>query len=155
VTHYLLHEWKYLLSQVLDILEEKQYLDAQTVTNLAAVLSERQNTPLPENQDWTIPRRVIEQRIEEDRERHKRIKDAEWVTSPDGDDEFEAMYERTAARLEPSDIEEIKRQAEDRQVREDIVAQFLPDPPTTSHDDEDEDKMDWQTNGESNGKASS
>lgn len=119
------------------------------------MLHDRQNKPSSENQDWTIPRRIIEQRIEEDRERHKRIKDAEWITSPDGDDEFEAMYERTAARLEPSDIEEIKRQAEDRQVREDIVAQFLPDPPSTPRHNEDADKMDWQANGESNGKASS
>lgn len=143
-----------LIDQVLDILEEKRYLNAQTVTNLASVLSERQNTPLPEDQDWSIPRRIIEQRIEEDRERHKRIKDAEWITSPEDDDEFESMYERTAPSLEPSDIEEIKRQTRDRQVREDIVAGFLPDPPGTPSHDGDGERMDWQANGESNGKAS-
>lgn len=141
-----------LIYQVLDILEEKQYLDAQTVTDLAVVLNERQNEPCTEDEDWSIPRRIIEQRMEEDRERHKRIKDAQWITSPDGEDEFEAMYERTFASLEPSDLDEIKRQAEDRQVREDIVAAFLPYPTSaSSHDDED--KMDWQANGESNGKA--
>ena len=133
------------------MLEEKQYLDPPTVSDLSTRLQKRQNTPLPEGQEESIPRRIIEQRIEEDRERHKRIKDAQWITSPDGDDEFEAMYERTAPSLEPSDIEEIKRQAEDRQVREDIVAGFLPDPPTSPLQDEVEDRMDWQANGESNG----
>lgn len=133
------------------MLEEKQYLNPPTVSDLSNRLQERQNTPLPEGQEESIPRRIIEQRIEEDRERHKRIKDAQWITSPDGDDEFEAMYERTAPSLEPSDIEEIKRQAEDRQVREDIVAGFLPDPPTSPLQDEVEDRMEWQANGESNG----
>jgi hypothetical protein len=141
--------------QVLDILEERRYLDAQTVTDLGAVLAEREKVPLPEDQDWSIPRRIIEQRIEEDRERHKRIKDAEWITSPEGNDEFEAMWERTEAKLEPSDLEEIKRQAEDRQVREEIVARFLPDPSTVASRDGDGEKMEWEANGETNGKTPS
>ena len=133
------------------MLEGKQYLDPLTVSDLSTGLRKRQNKALPEGHEESIPRRIIEQRIEEDRERHKRIKDAQWITNPDGDDEFEAMYERTIPSLEPSDIEEIKRQAEDRQVREDIVAAFLPDPPTSPPQDEAENRMDWEANGESNG----
>lgn len=129
---------------------DKDYLDSNTVMKLHEFLDHRQNTEIPNAEPQSVPRRIIEQRIEEDRERHKRIKDAQWITSPEDDDEFESMYERVEARLDPSDIEEIKRQAEDRQVREDIVAGFLPDPENGSSAE----NMDWQTNGESNQKPS-
>jgi hypothetical protein len=133
---------------------DKDYLGSNTVMELYEFLHQRQNTELPEGELQSVPRRIIEQRIEEDRERHKRIKDAQWITSPEGDDEFESMYERVEARLDPSDIEEIKRQAEDRQVREDIVAGFLPDPQDSHEDGSSAENMDWQPNGEANRKLS-
>jgi len=133
---------------------DKDYLSSNTVVNLYEFLHQRQNTELPDGELQSVPRRIIEQRIEEDRERHKRIKDAQWITSPEGDDEFESMYDRVEARLDPSDIEEIKRQAEDRQVREDIVAGFLPDPQDSNEDESSAENMDWQPNGEGNRKLS-
>lgn len=133
---------------------DKDYLSSNTVVKLYEFLDQRQNSELPDGEVQSVPRRIIEQRIEEDRERHKRIKDTQWITSPEGDDEFESMYERVEARLDPSDIEEIKRQAEDRQVREDIVAGFLPVPQDNHENGSSAEKMDWQTNGESNRKPS-
>ena len=127
---------------------DKDYLRSNTVVKLYEFLDQRQNTELPNGEVQSVPRRIIEQRIEEDRERHKRIKDAQWITSPEGDDEFESMYARVEARLDPSDIEEIKRQAEDRQVREDIVAGFLPEPQHNHENGSSAEMMDWQTNGE-------
>ncbi len=64
------------------------------------------------------------------------------------------MYERVEARLDPSDIEEIKRQAEDRQVREDIVAGFLPESQDSHENGSSAEMMDWQTNGEPNRRPS-
>lgn len=133
---------------------DKDYLSSNTVVKLYEFLDQRQNTELPDGEVQSVPRRIIEQRIEEDRERHKRIKDAQWITSPEGDDEFESMYERVEARLDPSDIEEIKRQAEDRQVREDIVAGFLPEPQDSHENGSSAEVMDWQTNGEPNRRPS-
>ena len=131
---------------------DKDYLSRNTVMKLYEFLDQRQNTELPDGESQSVPRRIIEQRIEEDRERHKRIKDAQWITSPEGDDEFESMYERVEARLDPSDIEEIKRQAEDRQVRENIVAGFLPVLQDNHENGSSAEKMDWQANGDSNQK---
>jgi len=133
---------------------DKEYLGSNTVLRLYEFLDQRQNTDLPDGELQSVPRRIIEQRIEEDRERHKRIKDAQWITSPEGDDEFESMYERIEARIDPSDIEEIKRQAEDRQVREDIVAGFLPEPQDSHENGSSTENMDWQPNGEANRKLS-
>lgn len=40
-----------------------------------------------------LDKRQIEQRIEEDRERHKRLKESIWGVSGEGDEEFEPMWE--------------------------------------------------------------
>lgn len=38
-------------------------------------------------------KRQIEQRIEEDRERHKRLRESIWAISDEGDQEFEKMWD--------------------------------------------------------------
>lgn len=40
-----------------------------------------------------LDKRQIEQRIEEDRERHKRLRESIWAVSGDGDAEFDKSWE--------------------------------------------------------------
>lgn len=43
-----------------------------------------------------LDKRQIEQRIEEDRERHKRLKESIWGVEGDGDEEFVRMWEEAS-----------------------------------------------------------
>lgn len=40
-----------------------------------------------------LDKRQIEQRIEEDRERHKRLRESIWAVSADEDQEFERLWD--------------------------------------------------------------
>ena len=44
-----------------------------------------------------LDRRQIEQRIEEDRERHKRLRERIWAVAATGDKEFEKLWEESSA----------------------------------------------------------
>lgn len=41
-------------------------------------------------------KRQIEQRIEEDRERHKRLRESIWAIGADGDEEFERLWDEVS-----------------------------------------------------------
>lgn len=43
-----------------------------------------------------LDKRQIEQRIEEDRERHKRLRESIWAVSPDEDQEFERLWDEAS-----------------------------------------------------------
>lgn len=104
--------------QVLGGLQEKQVLLPETVIELEDCLKER-DTALahpalsPEvgrdnsSKDLTpttskgsgvnrLDKRQIEQRIEEDRERHKRLRESIWAVSSEHNREFERLWEDTS-----------------------------------------------------------
>ncbi len=43
-----------------------------------------------------LDKRQIEQRIEEDRERHKRLRENIWAVTDDGDVEFEKLWDEAS-----------------------------------------------------------
>ena len=95
-------------------LQQQSVIDAETLTDLEAALKEREvsmshpalspmdivimlvrnrlTTPRP-NGLQKLDKRQIEQRIEEDRERHKRLKESIWGVGGDEYEEADKMWE--------------------------------------------------------------
>jgi CTD kinase subunit gamma len=63
-------------------------------------------------------KRQIEQRIEEDRERHKRLRESIWAIGDDGDEEFEKMWDEASEINEDDYIAAEEDAAERRQAAE-------------------------------------
>ncbi|KAI4132814.1 MAG: hypothetical protein LQ338_000518 [Usnochroma carphineum] len=102
-----------VVRRVLQGLQQKSILQPETVTEIEGCLKERDaEQPLspidanglqerPQNQTnsakvngVTRPdKRQIEQRIEEDRERHKRLRESIWAIGDEGDQEFERLWD--------------------------------------------------------------
>lgn len=113
--------------QVLQNLQGKGLLDVQAVTQIEDVIKERESTnddfeagspngdvaDIPPSQ--TIPRsdrktgpprlekRQIEQRLEEDRERHKRERESIWAVPAGQDQEMSKLWEETSDYGEDDD----------------------------------------------------
>ncbi|EJT74341.1 hypothetical protein GGTG_08182 [Gaeumannomyces tritici R3-111a-1] len=113
-----------VVRKVLQGLQNKSFLEAQTVSEIDEVLREREtathyismSSPAHGDDDMgdmppsqTIPRagrgpapprlerKQVEQRIEEDRERHKRLREDIWAIPKEGyDAEMEKMWEETS-----------------------------------------------------------
>ncbi|KHJ31573.1 putative ctd kinase subunit gamma protein [Erysiphe necator] len=105
-----------VVRKVLQALGMKGYLQAQTVTEIQELLKERDTastehallSPQPVEtgpkhapralSQQKIDRKVVEQRIEEDRERHKRLRESIWAipTSLDQENEAEILWENTS-----------------------------------------------------------
>ncbi|KAF2144303.1 uncharacterized protein K452DRAFT_296501 [Aplosporella prunicola CBS 121167] len=104
-----------VVRRVLNGLQQKQVLLPQTVQELEECLKERdiggahpalssptngapgsgRHTPRA-NGAIRLDKRQIEQRIEEDRERHKRLREVIWAVDHDGDGEFEKLWEESS-----------------------------------------------------------
>ena len=106
-----------VVRRVLTGLRQKDMLTTETVVELEDCLRERDTAPnqsemsLREYSDSSRPgfgsgtslarpsglarldRRQIEQRIEEDRERHKRLRENIWAVRSDGNEEFEKLWD--------------------------------------------------------------
>ena len=63
-------------------------------------------------------KRQIEQRIEEDRERHKRFRESIWAIGDDEDEEFEKMWDEASDINEDDYIAAEEDAAERRQAAE-------------------------------------
>ena len=63
-------------------------------------------------------KRQIEQRIEEDRERHKRLRESIWAVGDDGDEEFDRMWDEASDINEDDFIAAEEDAAERRQAIE-------------------------------------
>lgn len=100
-------------AQVLAGLQEKKVLIPQTVTELEECLKERDTAmshgELSPPQDAhsesrsnktngraRLDKRQIEQRIEEDRERHKRLRESIWAVNSEDNKEFERLWDDTS-----------------------------------------------------------
>ena len=96
-------------SQVLAGLQQKSILLPETVLEIEAGLAERDTltsshhsalspiSPNPTRPDYKangtkLDKRQIEQRIEEDRERHKRLRESIWAVDDEGEGEFERLW---------------------------------------------------------------
>lgn len=104
-----------LQSQVLNGLQQKLILASETVSEIEACLKERDTLPAhpalspiqangqrdaqgahptpKANGIVRLDKRQVEQRIEEDRERHKRLRESIWAVSADEDQEFERLWD--------------------------------------------------------------
>ena len=105
-------------TQVLNGLQQKSILIPETITELEACLKERDTLPehpalspieangqkeyqLTQTTPKTngvarLDKRQIEQRIEEDRERHKRLRENIWAINADEDQEFERLWDEAS-----------------------------------------------------------
>lgn len=97
--------------RVLQGLQDKNFLSSEIVTEIDAALKERETNPsnvldseAPEDSGHTpargtkpngtirVDKRQIEQRIEEDRERNKRLRESMWTVSGDNKGEFQQCW---------------------------------------------------------------
>ncbi|KAL2357897.1 CTD kinase subunit gamma CTK3-domain-containing protein [Cryomyces antarcticus] len=107
-----------VVRKVLNGLQQKQFLFPQTVVELEECLKERDIvtahpalSPVPAsglpskastphggkaNGAVRLDKRQIEQRIEEDRERHKRARESIWAVGPNNDQELEKLWEEVS-----------------------------------------------------------
>jgi CTD kinase subunit gamma len=65
-----------------------------------------------------LDKRQIEQRIEEDRERHKRLREGIWAVSGEGDDEFNKLWDEASETGEDDYLVGSEDAEERRQVIE-------------------------------------
>ncbi|KAK1831759.1 CTD kinase subunit gamma CTK3-domain-containing protein [Podospora conica] len=76
--------------QVLRALAAKSFLEAGTLAQIEEVLTDRCG------EDADLDRKQVEQRIEEDRERHKRQRENHWAVPAGGYAELERLWEETS-----------------------------------------------------------
>ncbi|KAL8749613.1 MAG: hypothetical protein Q9199_007578 [Rusavskia elegans] len=108
-----------VVRRVLQGLQQKSILQPNTVTEIEDCLKERDTvaehpalSPIDVNAQREHPsnqtafaktngvtrpdKRQIEQRIEEDRERHKRLRESIWAIGAEGDEEFERLWDEVS-----------------------------------------------------------
>ncbi|CAI6337629.1 unnamed protein product [Periconia digitata] len=124
-----------VVRKVLNALQQKTILLPETRSELEAVLKDRDvaashpftttdeaGTPsqrdsrAPRNGSGRLEKRQIEQRIEEDRERHKRLRESIWAVPGEGDEELERMWEEASGIAEDDVVEALEGMEERRQV---------------------------------------
>jgi CTD kinase subunit gamma len=113
--------------RVVQALQSKRLLEDPTVQELEKCLKERDTASHPTldvemangsslsrpNGVARLDKRQIEQRIEEDRERHKRLRERIWAVSGENDDEFEKMWDE-ASDIGEDDYLAAEEEAEER-----------------------------------------
>lgn len=90
-----------VVRKVLDALRSKHYLRAQTVVELEDCIKDRDTedggatveAAAAETRSGRLDKRQIEQRIEEDRERHKRLRESIWAVPAGEDEEFRLLWD--------------------------------------------------------------
>jgi CTD kinase subunit gamma len=90
-----------VVRKVLKTLENLAILLPETVAELETVLKSREvahpftaaGEQTPRGNGVKMDKRQIEHRIEEDRERHKRLRESIWAVSGEGDQEMERLWE--------------------------------------------------------------
>lgn len=120
-----------VVRKVLKTLEGLQILMKETVQELEAVLKSREvahpfmatdaaennkdspATGAARNGGQRMDKRQIEQRIEEDRERHKRLRESIWAVPGDGYEELEKLWEE-ASDVNEDDYVTAREDAEER-----------------------------------------
>ncbi|KAJ5172823.1 sporulation protein [Penicillium capsulatum] len=123
--------------RVLSSLQGKNVLSAETVVEIDAALKDRDTnlahldfeneegaddssrsktgTPNPKASGMRVDKRQIEQRIEEDRERNKRMRESMWAVPGDDTEEFSMLWDDTSDICE-DDFIAAQEEAAERQV---------------------------------------
>jgi CTD kinase subunit gamma len=115
-----------VVRKVLQALQTKSLLLPETVTELEAVLSARDiapshpflaelpngSKPIRNGSNGRLDKRQIEQRIEEDRERHKRMRESIWAVNGEDEKEMDRLWEEGSAVNEDDYLEGEEDQAE-------------------------------------------
>ena len=124
--------------RVLDSLQNKKILSAETVTEINAALKDRDAHPAhldleqdegeddsayskmgtPRHSKTTgvrLGKREIEQRIEEDRERNKRLRESMWAISGDDTEEWSKLWDETSD-IGEDDFVNAREEAEERRA---------------------------------------
>jgi CTD kinase subunit gamma len=110
-----------VVRKVLQTLQARAILMAETVNELEAVLKSReveQAFGSPKNGTGTMDKRQIEHRIEEDRERHKRLRESIWAVPGEDEEEMERLWEEASEIAEDDYV--VGR--EDREERGQAIA---------------------------------
>ncbi|KAF2686268.1 CTD kinase subunit gamma [Lentithecium fluviatile CBS 122367] len=120
-----------VVRKVLQALQQKSILEPDTVRELDAVLKSRDIAPShpfiaddstpsgtpgskhTRNGNARLDKRQIEQRIEEDRERHKRARESIWAVPGDDAEEMEKLWEE-ASEIGEDDYLMAEEEAEER-----------------------------------------
>jgi CTD kinase subunit gamma len=119
-----------VVRKVLKTLENLSILMKETVQELEAVLKSREVAhpfmatdttnpkdssvaPANRNGGQRMDKRQIEQRIEEDRERHKRLRESIWAVPGDGYEELERLWDE-ASDINEDDYVTAREDAEER-----------------------------------------
>lgn len=124
-----------VVRKVLKELETKEILMKETVEELEAVLKERDIAPshpfiadadengtgaagakAARNGSARLDKRQIEQRIEEDRERHKRLRESIWAVPGENEKEMESLWELASDIAEDDYLGGEEDQVERRQA---------------------------------------
>ncbi|KAF2794633.1 hypothetical protein K505DRAFT_241720 [Melanomma pulvis-pyrius CBS 109.77] len=105
-----------VVRKVLQALQTKALLLPETVTELEAVLSARDIAPrtVRNGTSGRLDKRQITERIEEDRERHKRMRESIWAVPGEDDAEMEKLWEEGSAIGEDDYLEGEEDRAERR-----------------------------------------
>jgi CTD kinase subunit gamma len=110
-----------VVRKVLLGLQGRGILMVETVSELEAVLKSREvetGFGSPKAAQGTMDKRQIEQRIEEDRERHKRLRESIWAVPGEEEEEMEKLWEEASEIAEDDYV--VGR--EDREERGQAVA---------------------------------
>lgn len=123
--------------RVLSSLQGKDILSAETVSEIDAALKDRDThmadlefdsgegadnsarsktgTPNPKASGMRVDKRQVEQRIEEDRERNKRLRESMWAVPDDDAEEFSMLWDDTSDICE-DDYISAKEEAEEHRA---------------------------------------
>lgn len=123
--------------RVLSSLQSKDILSVDTVAEIDAALKDRDThladlefdkedgaddsarsktgTPNPKASGMRVDKRQIEQRIEEDRERNKRMRESMWAVPDDDEEEFSMLWDDTSDICE-DDYIAAREEAEERRT---------------------------------------
>ena len=110
-----------VVRKVLQGMQEKAYLQPQPVSELEECIRDRDSGVEPMEVEKTatprqkgkVDKRQIEQRIEEDRERHKRLRESIWAVEQDGDKEFDRLWDETSD-VDEDDLAMAREEADER-----------------------------------------
>ncbi|PVI05600.1 hypothetical protein DM02DRAFT_610583 [Periconia macrospinosa] len=124
-----------VVRKVLTALQQKQILLPETLSELESVLKDRDiaashpftSTSTADNSSATparngsarLEKRQIEQRIEEDRERHKRSRESIWAVPGDGGEEVEKMWE-TASEVAEDNYVDVSEDVDEKRRGVDV-----------------------------------
>lgn len=130
---------------VLDSMQNKGILSAETVTEVDAALKDRDTHPAhldleeeegpedsvrsktgtprnPKASGMRVDKRQIEQRIEEDRERNKRLRESMWAVEGDDEKEFTKLLDELSDIGEDDFINAAEEAAERQLVADQVMA---------------------------------